>query len=257
MKYTSQEKRLGNNTEVVDLADEPPPVEPENGTPRQYRKLQDLHSKVQNDRPGTILKSKPSFSYASDTPPDLSFLLEADPSGYFPKPTNTTFTEEMPSITTLIDGNDPFADEEFEDSLILPSFEQSPLDSGIVPSPKVEVDVRGFQCQLEPNPLNLMSESTFAKTVFDFDQFRDIEQHSVDTVLSDVTAKRTLYPGPEKESNVKRQCLVRELEGIAEDATSESLSMTDDTERPASKPAWLTEIDKGLLDYLGDTVTYI
>ncbi len=78
--------------------------------PREYRKLDRLHSSVQKAAPLNALPQKPKFSYLKDSQPELSFLKKSNStSTKHQDPISSDYgsdwLEDMPSPSTLVGDN--------------------------------------------------------------------------------------------------------------------------------------------------------
>ncbi|KAI9751371.1 MAG: Sec63 [Candelina submexicana] len=93
--------------EVVDLANTGERSDYAKTGPRDYRKLDRLHSSVQKAAPLTTLPQKPKFSYLKDSQLELSFLgknTEKSTSNLDPISSdyNDSWMDDMPSPSTLV-----------------------------------------------------------------------------------------------------------------------------------------------------------
>ncbi|KAI9699998.1 MAG: Sec63 [Candelina mexicana] len=101
------QKECPTKIEVVDLANTGERDGYAKTGPRDYRKLDRLHSSVQKAAPLSTLPQKPKFSYLKDSQPELSFLekntersiskLNPISSDY-----NDSWMDDMPSPSTLV-----------------------------------------------------------------------------------------------------------------------------------------------------------
>ncbi|KAI9745516.1 MAG: Sec63 [Claussenomyces sp. TS43310] len=253
LKYSVRAGKQRDDVEVVDLADELPALGYSDLTPRPYRNLHDLHSKIQDDKPGRILKSTPTFSYGNGIHPDLSFLEQTRSNhnrSVVELDETLAYQAELPSIAELVEGKDPFrtgqgevSPEDLEPSSA--SSHHSNSRSGL------EMGTLGVRAK------SAKEDSSFADTIFDFEKFGDDKEDCAEGPSTDNQMKRGLSCTLDEEPTSKRCRIGREI-GLSPANPSEEPSASHlDVEVGDVRPAWLAEIDKELLDFLGDAVTYI
>ena len=235
--------------EVIDLAQELPPVPYADLAPREYRKLHKLHTNVQDDKSFRLPKSKPQFSYASGKNADLSFMQDAQA-----KDDMTDYSrdvgDDLPSPSELLSGRkavpDPFetAATPAHDSTAVESMQDESMES-------LEAAMMGVE---EPMPLRQRTstpiiDSSFANGVFDFERYdRDDEGESYSSPLKREARKRVRSPSP---SPNLEQPVVKYQRVKKAGAVPQSETRQEDAPRP-SQPAWLEQMDQGLVeDFMG------
>jgi ATP-dependent DNA helicase HFM1/MER3 len=257
-----------DDLEIVDLAQEMAPVPYSDLAPRDYRKLHNLHTKVQADKIVRLPKQKPQFSYASGEQPDLSFLHKSkahddvfgSDSGPedFPSPSRIMGDCSREPHTMLANvgshvNADPFSSMQ-DDSLESIEAAMIGLDDSVIlrrPStPKVD--------------------SSFANQVFDFDAYngKTDEQDIYSSPLMRETYKRARSPTPEvsaiKHRRVRKEDIMKEVLPIKHQTPGAQASFllqdiptTQETHKQSSVPLWVDDMDPDLIESLKGFVDFI
>lgn len=234
--------------------------------PRDYRKLHNLHTKVQADKNVRLSKHKPQFSYASGDQPDLPFLRKwkshddmfGSDSGPedFPSPSRimedySRASDTMPANAGSNADADPLSPMQ-DDSLESLEAAMIGLDDSIMlrrPStPKVD--------------------SSFTNQVFDFDAYNGkIDGQDVySSPLMRETYKRALSPTPEgiavKHRRVKKEDIMKEVLPIEHQTPdvqniAQDVPATQETNKQSSIPSWVDDMDPDLIESLKGFVDFV
>lgn len=245
------------DVEMVDLAQDLEPNTYAKLTPRDYRKLHNLHMSVQSDKPIRLPKEKPTFSYASGKDPDLPFLHKGDNIGDTFGPPDSD-DDEFPSPSEMapisLDRNpspDPFesfnlpgehtAPSSFPDNS-LASLEAGMLalaDTAMIDAPSSKVD------------------SSFANGVFDFDAFYN-ETPKKPTISS--PTKDALKNEP-KSTPIVQDSLKRDRLTTPEFQQAKHRRVMKDEPislgTQAAIPDWVSDFDSDLINELKGFVDFV
>lgn len=268
--------------EIINLADNLSPVPYSKVAPREYRKLHDLHNRVQPEKASQRLTQNPKFSYASGISPDLPFLRNGQ--GSTSKPSGEVEDErediEFPSPSALLHGHnqkdlfdvvsdddDPFADDPVTPSDSIPAAVRNPGTIANSPSsyrdPSLDATaLLSLSDPISAKPSTPKVASSFYNDMFDFAAFEDNVDIVSDAVPSSTPTnqsqlqeqasssgpgtKRThsASPGPE---NVKHRRLSHTA--VADGAAAAPSA--------SALPAWVNDFDASLVDGLKDFVDFI
>ncbi|RFU28853.1 hypothetical protein B7463_g7496, partial [Scytalidium lignicola] len=236
-----------SDVEIIDLAEELPLVQYEDPTPRDYRKLDYLHKRVQKDNDFRIPKFKqPKFSYTTGKLPDLSLVGNYDSRSNIPDSTTDleifSDMEDFPSLGALLNENDVNKDK----AGIAATYDSK----GIVPSSKDNIyagqyDNVNLQSPVSPIRGNCDNDADINDDIFDFAAFNTDEPMSKPftppVATTDDSHKRPRTPDSDP-SPAKRPFVKREIPEIL---------------RHHHIPDWVNEFDSDLIDELKDIVEFV
>lgn len=231
-----------DDVEVVNLAEDYPPVSYADLAPREFRKLNALHNRiVQNsraDKDMRLPKQKPQFEYASGEDAQLPFCSK--------KENEKTYGSEddLPSPSMLLgeyeNKKDPFdtLKATYQDENIPSSFLEDDLES-----PEPGVTGSNDSTTLRAPPPSPKMYSSFAKEVFDFDAYENDQKKQVEDL-----------PVTEIElQNLKRE---RSPDFEEPEAKHYRVVKPKTTQEPKI-PAWVDEFDPELIEGLRDIVDFV
>ncbi|KAG9245580.1 Sec63 Brl domain-containing protein [Calycina marina] len=278
-----------DDTETINLADSHLPVPYSNLAPRKYRKLHNLHTKVQEDKNVRVSQQKPRFEYASGKKADLTFMKDShlddddDPFG--------TIEDDLPPLDSLIGKQHRAANglKPCEDGLPIGNNATSmENESASIDAAMMELD-DNMITSLRKSPMPQLDES-FENRLFDFEAFDD-GSHKKDTndegfsspLLQHTLArsqspqqvsrrrrsvtnpplpmKRPRSPSPIAASEVKCRRLTKEerevkAEAIQEEPIKLEVATTQEAEKPPY-PSWVSEMDQEFIESLSGIVTFV
>jgi ATP-dependent DNA helicase HFM1/MER3 len=165
------------DVEVVDLAEGDPAVPYSKQAPRDYRKLHNLRTSVQeSDTSVRLPKQKPQFSYASGNEPDLPFLRKSkvqDDGNHFGSETSDDEDFPSPSAIPLVrhlkeDSDDriEFGNVDYED----PMHTSADLDDTLE---DLEAGILDMDDPMAFQPPTPKVSTSFAEGIFDFNAFEE------------------------------------------------------------------------------------
>lgn len=247
-----------DDVEVIDLAEELPPVTDTDLAPRDYRKFQSLHTKVQkeNEKPVRLPKQKPGFSYASGQQPNLQFLHKPKTDDDMFDSWGFTQEEDFPSPSALTKGegnrSDPFEIESITHEKATPSS----MRDGSFES--LEAAMLGLHDSERPKTPTPKIDLSFENGVFDFSSFNDQpEQREIFSSPSMQTSlKRPLSLTPEMPEMKYRR--VKKDESITKDLTiTQPEPIEHEETQQRTIPAWVDEFDSALINDLKGIVDFV
>ncbi|KAE8451600.1 hypothetical protein EG329_003673 [Mollisiaceae sp. DMI_Dod_QoI] len=246
-----------SDTELVDLAQVLSPVPYDKIAPREYRKLHDLHTKVQSDRAIRLPKFKPQFSYSSGEQPELPFLQsneDEEESLDLQKPDEQPQESELSG--SLHDDMNTFNDAFFEemskaDEDVPPSFRNDStqsLEAGMMELSEPSVPVSA--------PHVSQTDGGFSNGVFDFDAYENvvgINQMQPDFSMEGQT-KEEVSPSSRAQNPPKRAMSAEQEEP---EAKHRRVTKDEPATQQSQLPAWVNDFDPSLIDSLKDFVDFV
>jgi ATP-dependent DNA helicase HFM1/MER3 len=245
------------DVEVIDLAEELPPVTDTDLAPRDYRKLQSLHTTKENEKPVRLPKQKPGFSYASAQQPNLPFLRK-------PKTDDDMFDswefaqeEDFPSPSALTKGegnsSDPFEIDLITHEKATPT---SSMRDGSLES--LEAAMLGLDDSERLKTPTPKIDLNFENGVFNFSAFNDQpEQREIFSSPSMQTSlKRPLSLTPEMPEMKYRR--VKKDESTTKDPMITQIEPIEHKEtQQRTVPPWVDEFDSALINDLKGIVDFV
>ena len=278
---------------VIDLADTLSPVPYSKLAEREYRKLQKLHTSVQEDKNVRISKKMPQYSYTNRSTPDLPFLKESqtEDNQFYSIDDDPFFAldDDLPMPSAFEGSNqithgpvnvslDSYSGGKATSSITddsIESLEAAMLDLNdpmvTVTSPKhranasFENKVFDFEAFDEGAPREGMNYELFSSPLMRDARTRSQSPHQTsqknqNVSLSPQSLKRIGSFSPERLSAKHRRVNMEERfdkEEAITDEPGDKKSVNQDEADRQSRPAWVDEMDPEIIQSLIGIVDFI
>jgi len=242
------------DAEIVDLAHDPEPIPYAKLAPRQYRKLHELHTRMQWDKAVRPPKQKPGFSYASGSEPYLPFLNKNEKNDSF---TVDSDDYEFPSPSEMAPGflhggqdSDPF------ESLNIHGEDFTPLSLPVSSHANLEAGMAELSDAAMIDNLHAEIDSNFANGVFDFDTFNGTPRKPISSSPGKDVPKNEAAVTPIQKDSLKRdRSATPEIQHAKHRRVAKSEPVSQST-LPAV-PDWVNDFDSDLINELKAFVDFV
>ncbi|CZR57128.1 related to ATP-dependent DNA helicase [Phialocephala subalpina] len=253
-----------SDTELVDLVRVPSPVGYEKVAPREYRKLHDLHTKVQSDKSIRLPKNKkPQFSHSTGEQPKLPYLQKDDePEESFDTPDSDDLQDfDMPTGAGNLHGDmDMFTETFFQETpendvdedALHSSYQDESMNS--LEQGMMELTDPSLTFALPAAPTG--AGASFSNGVFDFEAYENINDIH-ESFLGQGHPKEEPFSSQASHNPSKRP-----LSASGEESEAKYRRLTKDDEpatgtQQSQFPDWVKDADPALIDQLKDYVDFV
>jgi hypothetical protein len=250
------------DAEVIDLSHEPPEIRYEDIAPRDYRKLHNLHEKVQKANSIKIPNLTKSHTNRNNLKPDIPFLEIKDVScleqleNY-----GDSVSDDLPSPAALLRNDVSYTGENHG---CTPPVRVASviIDGSVVSKHTHSGSATGFSMMDSDASVNLDAETlesttSFVDQVFDFDEYNSNHHGPSPSPSIGQGLKRLSTSSPSQKEIAKYRRVTRDKLITPHRVVSEEMvRKEDEVSAQGRHPVWVGELDEELIQFLGESVTY-